>query len=187
MLNKAQLLEQINATMGKARILELALLLQNKNFELPDLIALTFHENKNIAFRAAWLLENVFLQQPEAYFNHLDYLIRSFGLVKHASCKRHYAKIAMYITSPKAGHNLTIALTDIDMEPVVNQCFEWIIDLKVKVAVKTFAAEVLFNLRHRYPWIAEELPLQLALLMQNGSPGIQVKGARLLGYLQPLS
>jgi hypothetical protein len=53
------------------------------------------------------------------------------------------------------------------------------------VAVKSFASEALFNMRHRYPWIAEELPNQLEYLMRDGTAAIQSKGRRLLSYLNP--
>ncbi len=187
MLNKVQLQAQISATMGKTKVLELTNLLLHKNFNLRDLIALTFHNDKNIAFRAAWLLENVFLKKPQWFLNDLAHLTENMGLVMHAGCKRHYAKIAMHITSPKAHPDVKAAILAMDMELVINQCFDWLIDPKVLVAVKAFAAEALFNLRHRYPWLSEELSAQLSYLMRSGSPAIQNKGEKLLGYLHPLS
>ncbi len=187
MLNKDQLLQQINATMGKTKVLELTAILQHKNFKLRDLIELTFYDNKKIAFRAAWLLENLFLQRPDAYITDLEYLVSSFPYINHGSCKRHYAKIAMHITAPQASPSIKQQLFEIDMEPVINQCFDWVIDPKVLVAVKSFATEALFNLRHRYPWIAEELSAQLEYLMRDGSPAIQSKGEKLLAYLHPLA
>lgn len=185
MINKDQLLQQINATMGKTKVLELTAILQHSNFKLRDLIALTFYENKKVAFRAAWLLENLFLQRPEAYLADLEYLISCFPDINYASCKRHYAKIAMHITARQASPLIKKQLLEIDMEPVINQCFDWIIDPKVLVAVKSCATEALFNLRHRYPWIAEELSAQLVYLMRDGSPAIQSKGEKLLAYLHP--
>ena len=70
------------------------------------------------------------------------------------------------------------------MEPVVEQCFDWMIDPKIKIAVKCFSSEVLFNLTVRYPWIKEELINQMQFLMRNGSPGIQSKGRRLQAALE---
>ncbi|OKS85786.1 hypothetical protein [Mucilaginibacter polytrichastri] len=187
MLTKNQLLEQINATMDKTKVLELTGMVQHKNFKLRDLIELTFYDNKKIAFRAAWLLENVFLKHPGFYLADLEYLVTCFPQIHHGSCKRHYAKIAMHITAPNALPIIKQHLLEIDMEPVINQCFEWVIDPKVLVAVKSFATEALFNMRHRYPWVAEELSAQLAYLMRNGSAAIQSKGQKLLGYLHPLA
>ena len=69
------------------------------------------------------------------------------------------------------------------MEPIVEQCFDWMIDPKVLIAVKVFSAEALFNLRHRYPWISGELTEQLQFLMRDGSAAIQARGRKLLEKL----
>jgi len=69
------------------------------------------------------------------------------------------------------------------MKPVIEQCFDWMIDPKMLIAVKVHAAEALFNLRNRYPWIAEELANQLQFLMKNGSAAIQARGRKLLAKL----
>lgn len=187
MLSKEQLLKQIQASMTKVKVLQLTNILYHKNFKLLDLIELTFYCEKKIAFRAAWLLENFFLHRPDLYTNDLKNIIESYPNVKHASCKRHYAKIAMHITSPNALPAVRAKLNDLDLEPIVNTCFEWMIDAKVLVAVKAFASEALFNLRHRYPWVTDELSAQLEYLMRDGSAAIQTKGKKLLGYLHPLA
>jgi hypothetical protein len=69
------------------------------------------------------------------------------------------------------------------MEPVIEQCFDWMIDPKVLIAVKVHVAETLFNMHNRYPWIAEELTSQLQFLMKNGSAAIQARGKKLLKSL----
>ncbi|TWJ00702.1 hypothetical protein JN11_01958 [Mucilaginibacter frigoritolerans] len=177
------LLEQISDTIGKTKVLELSRILKEEQFDLHNLIELTFHPDKNIAFRAAWILENVFLQHPERYGNELEYFVSRIKDVKHASCKRHYAKIMMHITEAKVAISIKNKLAGLDMEPVVEQCFDWMIDPKVKVAVKCFASETLFNLRYRYPWIKEELANQIKFLMRNGSAGIQSRGKKILAQL----
>ncbi|WP_259069374.1 hypothetical protein HDF24_14125 [Mucilaginibacter sp. X4EP1] len=177
------LLKQISSTIGKTKVLELSRILKEENFALRDLIDLTFYPDKDIAFRAAWILENVFLQSPGRYQHDLEYLLSRIKEVKHASCQRHYAKILMHITSPKAIQPIKEELASLKMEQVVEQCFDWMIDPKVKIAVKCFASEVLFNLRECYPWIKDELTNQITFLMRNGSAGIQSRGKRLLAKM----
>jgi len=177
------LLKQISNTIGKNKVLELSRILKESNFPLRDLIDLTFHPDKAIAFRASWILENIFLQDPARYGNNLEYLISKVNDVKHPGCQRHYVKIMMHITSPKAIPSIKNELIILDLEPVAEQCFDWMIDPKVKIAVKCFASETLFNLRERYPWIKEELANQIDFLMRNGSAGIQARGKRLLAKL----
>jgi hypothetical protein len=183
MITQAELLGQISGTIGKMKVLELSHILKEDRFALRDLIDLTFYPDKNIAFRAAWILENVFLQQPARYEPDLGYLISRITDVKYKSCQRHYAKIIMHITDKKAPADIRQKLEQLELEPTVEQCFDWMIDPKVKIAVKVFASEALFNLRHRYPWIAEELANQLQFLMRNGTAAIQSRGKRLLAQL----
>jgi len=180
MITQAELLGQISGTIGKMKVLELTRILKEEQFALRDLIGLAFYPDKNIAFRAAWILENFFLQDPARYETDLEYLISRIKEVKYESCQRHYAKIVMHITDKKAPQPIRQKLEHLDMEPVAEQCFDWMIDPKVKIAVKVFASEALFNLRHRYPWIAEELAGQLQFLMRNGTAAIQSRGKKLL-------
>lgn len=179
------LLKQLSAAMGKKKIDKLSLLLDERNFALNDLIDLTFHADKGIAFRAAWLLENMFLKEPQSFLPYIRYIINRIKDVNNPSCKRHYAKILMHITSPRAPLSIRQTINDIDLEPAIEQCFDWLIDPNVLVAVKSFASEALFNMRVRYPWIVDELPGQLEYLMRDGTAAIQSKGRRLLSFLEP--
>jgi hypothetical protein len=183
MITHADLLKQISNTIGKTKVLELSRILNEQQFALRDLIDLTFYPDKNIAFRAAWILENIFLQNPALYEPDLEYLVSRIKNVKNDSCKRHYAKIIMHITGKKSPAIIQQKLQQLDLEPVVEQCFDWMIDPKVMVAVKVFASEALFNMRHRYPWIAEELANQINFLMRNGTAAIQSRGKKLLSQL----
>jgi len=183
MITRAELIKQVSNTIGKKKVVELSRILKEQAFALHDLIDLTFHPDKNIAFRAAWVLENLFLKSPESYLTDLPYLIFRIKDVKHAGCQRHYAKIMMHVTSEKAPAGIQKKLQEIDLEPVVEQCFDWMIDAKIKVAVKVFSSEALFNLKDRYPWIKEELANEIRFLMRNGTAGIQVRGRKLLAFL----
>jgi hypothetical protein len=183
-MDQAELVKQIAANIGKVKVLHLTKILNEQQFDLRDLIAITFHHDKDVAFRATWLLENVFLQKPEAYLPQLDYLLSEIKKVKHPGPQRHYAKIVMHITDPKAPLIIKHKVQTIDLEPVIEQLFDWMIDPKVKIAVKAFAAEALFNLRHRYDWIAEELANQLQFLMRDGTAAIQSRGKKLLKELK---
>ncbi len=183
MINKEELIKQISNTIGKTKVLELSRILRDEQFALRDLIDLTFYNERDIAFRAAWILENIFLQDPTRYEADLEYLISRIKEVKHPSCQRHYAKIMMHITAKKTTGIIREKLQKLDLEPVVEQCFDWMIDPKVLVAVKVFAIEALFNLRYRYPWIKEELENQIRFLMRNGTAAMQSRGRKLLALL----
>jgi len=183
MLTQPQLVQQLSATIGKTKVLELTKILKEQQFALRDLIDITFHEDKNIAFRAAWILENIFLITPERYVNDLDYLVNRLKDVNYLSCQRHYVKIIMHITAPKAQHSIQLKLQEINLEPVIEHLFDWMIDPQIKIAVKVFSSEALFNMRHRYAWIAEELANQIRYLMRDGTAAIQSRGKKLLKQL----
>ncbi|MDB4927183.1 hypothetical protein [Mucilaginibacter sp.] len=183
-MDQAELIKQINATIGKIKVLELGKLLTDNKFNLRDLIAVTLYPDNDIAFRATWLLENVFLQDPEIYLPDLEYLLSKMAVVKAPGSKRHYAKIVMHITDAGAPQIIKEKVQTLDLEHVVEQLFDWMIDPKIKIAVKAFTAEALFNLRHRYDWITEELVNQLHYLMRNGTAAIQSKGKKLLKELE---
>jgi len=57
------------------------------------------------------------------------------------------------------------------------------IDPQIKIAVKVFAGEALFNMRNNYAWIAEELANQIQFLMRNGTAAIQSRGRMILKQL----
>jgi len=183
MLTSDELIKEISATLTKTKVVKLSAIIKNQQFALKDLIDITFQPDKNVAFRAAWILENLFLQKPESYIENLEYLISRVKDVDNPSCKRHYAKILMHITSPKAPSIIKQKLAVIDLEPVVEKLFDWLIDPKVLIAVKVFAAEALFNFRDRYPWISEELANQIRFLMRDGTAAIQSRGRKLLARL----
>ncbi len=183
MLSREDLLKQLSDTIGKRKVLELSRILREENFALHDLIDLTFYIDKDVAFRASWILENMFLENPASYNEDVGYLVSRFGDVTYPSCRRHYAKIMMHVTAQKAPETIRLKLEQMDLEPVVERCFDWLIDPKVLVAVKVFASEALFNLRHRYPWIREELAEQIKFLMRDGTAAIQSRGRKLLAEI----
>ena len=183
MLTAQQIIKQISATIGKAKVVELTKIICEQNFALRDLIDLTFHPDKNIAFRASWILENVLLDDMENYVTDINYLTKRFVDVNYPSCQRHYGNIIMRITSPKAPQIVKDHIKNIDLNPVIEHLFEWLIDPEVKIAVKSCAAEALFNMIHQYVWIKEELAEQLQYLMRDGTAAIQSRGKKLLKAL----
>ena len=183
MLTHDELIKELSATIGKTKVVKLTAILKKQDFALRDLIDLTFHSHKTIAFRAAWLLENLFLQNPLSYLTDLDYLLARMKEVQNPSCTRHYVKIMMHITDAKVPEPIKEKLKDINLEPIAEQLFDWLINPKVLIAIKVFSVTALFNLRQRYPWINDELAEQIQFLMRNGTPAIQARGKMLLSKL----
>ncbi|UOE52737.1 hypothetical protein MTO98_16835 [Mucilaginibacter sp. SMC90] len=182
-MTRDELTQKIANTIGKLKVLELSRILTEQQFDLRDLIDITFHPDKPLGFRAAWLLENMFLKDPAVFTNNLEYLIERLPQVTNPGCQRHYAKILMHASEENEQSPVKKKLNILDLEPVVEQLFDWMIDSKVKIAVKVFAGWALLNLRFRYPWVADELPAQLEFLMRNGTAAIQSAGRKMMKEL----
>jgi hypothetical protein len=88
--------------------------LNDKNFNLRDLIAIILHPDPDIAFRTSWLLENVISLRPETYLADLDYLLLRMLRVNAPGAKRHYAEIVMHLTEAAAPQIIKEKTNDID-------------------------------------------------------------------------
>jgi hypothetical protein len=182
MLNQADIINYISSPRSKNWIERISIQLIDEGFLLTDLLDLTLHQHGQTAFHAVWLLDTVVMNKLPLYANDIDLFITYSRRTTNHSCQRHYARIFMFFTASK-DNAIRAKLTETDLEPVVELCFDWLIDPKVKVAVKACAAGTLCNLSQRYKWVAEELKNQLHHLMQSGSPAIQATGRRLLSKL----
>jgi len=183
MITQENFEKQLCVPISKRLVLELSNILSVQGFPLSQLINLTFLPKKQTAFRASWILENLLITNQLDYLDDLRYFFSCFRNVHHSSCQRHYAKIAMHLTNSDNSPHVKSALVAIDLNPVAEQCFDWLIDQKVNIAVKCFAAETLFNLRQRYDWINDDLGNQLSFLKRNSSAGLQAKIKKLLDQL----
>jgi hypothetical protein len=56
---KEELLKQLSATIGKTKVTTLSRILKEQQFALRDLVDIIFYADRNIAFRACWILENI--------------------------------------------------------------------------------------------------------------------------------
>jgi hypothetical protein len=180
---RQKLAEQINQTLGKDKVLQLTSALLAEPTAGTDLLALTFHPKKEIAFRAAWILENLFLADVFSYVNNIDELVANLPLVKNESSLRHYFKILIQLTDKRIDKQIAQKISAMDMEPVISRCFDLLIDEDSPIALKVFAMELLYNLRHREDWITETLIGQIQLLMEDGGPGIRARGRDVLRKL----
>lgn len=183
-MTQSEIVKYLIDNIGKPKVMALSNTLVTEKYDLQELIDITFHPDQGVGFRAVWALEFIVLDHPTVFYPCISYFYSTIKEVTNGGCKRHYAKITMHITDKKAPIYFKRWFADNDVEPVVEQLFDWLIDPKVNVAVKAFVAEALFNLRNRYDWIAEELANQLEFLMKDGSPAIQARGKKLLKGLK---
>lgn len=165
---------------------------------LPDLVALggdshvsatQLHElcynerNSRLAFRAAWVLEYIAAHHPDRFMPVFGEFVARFPLQQNQSCQRHFTKILMEITQPKAPESYRQAFMQVDRELLVETVFGWLIDTRTPVAVQANCIEILCYLSVEFDWIKDELVPQIRFLMRDGSAAIQSRGRKILHQL----
>lgn len=182
-MTQFQLIQQISAPDQSMRVDKLGRELKSQNFSLRDLVELTYYEDEQISCKASRILKFIMFKFPENYIEDIGYLVDNVVNVKCTACKKHYAKIIMRITSPDVPKAVRERVKDINFEHIVELCFKWLRDPKMLISVKSSAAEALFNLRHRYPWIAEGLSNELEAINAGASPMLKQKANYVLSFL----
>ena len=185
-MTKEEILQEISQTLNKSKADKLASLSANTE-DIKQFLVLTFYPEKEIAFRCAWILENVYFKNPSNFLPLLDEFISAYSLQKNMSCQRHFTKMMMDITSPDNKLYPLAVETGNDFEAVAETTFEWLINPRTPIAVQANCLDILFNFSGRYEWIKDELVSQTEFLLKNGSAAIQSRGNRVLAKLNRFS
>lgn len=174
-----QILSRLQYTMKKTDTLQIAHLLVEAGFPAAEMLRIALHQTSEYSFRAAWVFENMILHNDSYLEEVFDEFIASFPQVKHESVKRHMAKILNYSLERNIKGCFATDLlkrgTVQQWEALVEANFDWLLDEKVKIAVKAHCMDNLAYLSDLFPWIREELPPILEGLIEPAQPGISVR------------
>ena len=140
-------------------------IVQCYDLDIDDLLDITFHKKKEIAFRAAWMLEYIMMHKAARFCPYVDKLLALLSKQQNPSAMRHYVKIVALITDKKAFPIYKELVKQIDFEPVIEVLFTWLVDPKMLVAAKVHCMQSLTNLTPRYDWIKEDLEETIDHLM----------------------
>lgn len=174
-MTKTDWLSILDKKLNKKQVEEFALLaLEHKS--ASDLLDLSFYQQPEAAFRAAWILEHALLKSPVVPDSFIQDFLACYPGQNNKSCRRHFTRILMLFSETA---NVSL-INEFPLEPVVEATFEWLIDSKAPIAVQANCLSALFNLKNRYDWVEDELRAQILFLLKNGSPGIQVRGRKVL-------
>ena len=132
-------------------------LIADFNPDVTDLLEISFHEKKEVAFRAAWMLEYIMKHRPAVFAAHMHELLELLPEQKNHSAMRHYAKIIALLTARNAEPIYQSLSESIDFTEVINVLFSWLIDPEMLVATKVHCMQSLANLVPRYKWIKDDL------------------------------
>jgi hypothetical protein len=176
-MKKDELIKQVERTLGKTKVLSLATIASECGASVKDLIDLSFHQDKVVAFRISWILESVFFQFQPCFMDHLNYFVDKYPLQNNDSCRRHFTKIMMEISLFEATDPSR------DWTAVIESTFKWLTEPKAPVAVQANCLDILYNLKEKDDWIAEELRFQTEFILRDGTAAIQSRGKRVLAQL----
>ncbi|MBC7913899.1 MAG: hypothetical protein H7Y07_07235 [Pyrinomonadaceae bacterium] len=178
-MTNPELLKILEKNPGKKTVLQLASTAATIPEMTKQLIDLTLLSEKEIAFRAAWILEYHLVSFPDRMLVNLQPFIQAYLLQTNLSCKRHYTKILMHYS-----HNgRSNILEGYNLTQIIETTFEWLINPATPVAVQVNCMDILYNLRAHANWVDEELRAQIAFLLKNGSAAMQSRGKKLIKRL----
>jgi len=163
------LVDIIQNPIGKIEVEKLASTLSAQTFSAKDLIDLSFHQNEQIGFRAAWILERVYSNHQVNFLPFVHYFLDKLPKQNNHSAIRHYVKIFAFMTSKKTSTEIKDILANYETGLIVEVVFAWLIDENIPVAVKSHCLNILANLIPKHQWIKEELTDTMEFLIEKES------------------
>ena len=138
-----------------------------KGMFVEQLLELTFHPKHEVAFRAAWILENIYLANPEKFAPHTNWFLTNFPNQNNTSARRNFAKILALITKKNAPKEIKDIVNQFKTNDLVETVFAWLIDEEVAVAIKSYCLNILANLSAKHLWIKDELQQTMDFLVDK--------------------
>ena len=165
-LNKDELIARLDAPTKFQMVANLTAIIENNNLDIDHVLEISFHKKKEVAFRAAWMLEYIMVHKPDRFRKYISKLLALLPEQKNPSAMRHYTKIIALMTGRKADQVYKDLVKEINFEPVIEVLFTWLIDPEMLVATKVHCMQSLANLTPHYDWIREDLQETIDHLME---------------------
>lgn len=156
-MDKDELIARLDAPMKFQMVANSTAIIESSVLNVDDLLDISFHKKKEIAFRAVWMLEYIVTHRPLQFCPHIETFLLLLPKQKNLSARRHYAKIVVLMTARKSDLLYKEALAALSMEQVIETLFTWLVEPDTPVAVKVHCMQGLANLTPYYDWIKDEL------------------------------
>lgn len=153
----------LRSPLPKKKVDELARLAAGS--DVGRILELCFDREHAVAFRASWILENIFCNRPDAFAGVADQFISRFHEQNNGSGRRHFTKILAGL-SKMPGYLIRLSNHEQQLAETV---FTWLIDPEVAVAVKAHCLQILANFSVRQTWIRDELKQTMDFLAETES------------------
>jgi hypothetical protein len=186
-LNRNSLLDRLEYSLTKKEVLQLSNSFFDAGIYPDEVIGICLSKNASKAFHAAWVLENMIMLQPESIDYYLPEIVLKLPEIKNPSVCRHFAKLTaiglMRIAKKQVSKVMERQFWRLNLQPLEEICFLWLVDSEVKPAIKAHSMDILLILSSRQKWIMEALPSIIENQIVVGSPAIIAKGKEVLKCL----
>lgn len=177
-MNKNQLITLLSQNCGINDILNLASETLDGKYAVANVLDLCFNPNAQIAFRAAWLLENIEKLSAQHFLTICSDFMQRYTKQNNLSGQRHFTLIMMRLT--KADGMRFYKLKPEDFDEVLAATFLWILNPKTPVAVQCNAIDVIFQLAKYHEWVLDELKVILEKNLVSNSAALISRSKRIL-------
>lgn len=184
MICSETLLHTLSTAISKKKVEELSQLTAADSDLAEQVLELTFHPKHEVAFRAAWILENIYLTNPLIFIPHLNWFLTNFPNQNNTSARRNFAKILALITKKNAPKEIKEIVSSFKTDHLVETVFAWVIDDEVAVAIKSHCLNILANLNTKHPWIKDELLQTMDFLVDKESIAFYAKAKQIRKQLK---
>ncbi len=166
--------------------LRMANMVLNNPTLYDHLFNIGFKVHDPVSSKACWVLEFVYLDQPELIILYLDQFTSNLKHLKLDSSIRPLAKISQLMVEAyfkKKPSAIKDALTDTHLELITEACFDWLIQDE-KVAAKVYSMYTLYHLGKKYDWIYPQLRPVIEKDYNKGSAGYKAATRKVLGWIK---
>ncbi|MBL4648543.1 MAG: hypothetical protein JKY03_02345 [Aureispira sp.] len=171
-----QLLQNLTISLGKDRSSENRQMwtdyLIKEQVELIHLTELLDAEHP-VGMRFTWLLGHILEENPEQIAPIVSYCFEHRNQWTFPGIKRTLAKMLWLAGVPEEIEGL-----------VVDELFKWILDPKIKVAVKVYGIDALYNMVVKYPDLKEELLIVIDDQLDKNSVAFRARAKKVLKALK---
>ncbi|MBM3402057.1 MAG: hypothetical protein FJY21_07065 [Bacteroidetes bacterium] len=175
-MDQVKLLNKLSKALTKMEVIQIA---KDQSCRPLKLLNLSLYPEHEIAFRAAWVLEQFLYYRLDDLVEILPEYFSAYSMQKNPSCQRHLSKILIGLTDKGSAEKVKAGLSQYQ-DQIIETTFDWLINPETPVAVKANCMDILLYFTKENLWIAEELQFQVQFLLKNSSAALQSRGKRVL-------
>jgi len=156
--------------------------LLNKKHLIPKTLDILFQVDDVVSCRAAWVLEFMCREKPEALFPYLTDFTQNLNKIHLDAAVRPVAKICEYLAEAYYAKEYVLLkdkITPKHIECIVEVCFDYMINDE-KIAPKAYAMNTLYLFGKDIDWIHPELKLLIERDYQMQSSGFKARARQIL-------